>query len=32
MTSFKGRKNKKDDLKSGPSPTPEKSLPGEDKK
>ena len=32
MTSFKGRKNKKDELKSGPSPTPEKSLPGEDKK
>lgn len=32
MTSFKGRKNKKDDLKSGPSPTPEKLLPGEDKK
>ena len=32
MTSFKGRKNKKDDLKSGPSPTPEKSLPSEDKK
>ena len=32
MTSFKGRKDKKDDLKSGPSPIPEESLSGEDKK
>ena len=32
MTSFKGRKDKKNDVKSGPSPLPDKSLPSEDKK
>ena len=32
MTSFGGRKDKKDDVKSGPSPLPEKSLSNEDKK
>jgi hypothetical protein len=32
MTSFKGRKDKKEDLKSGPSPLPEKSLSSKDKK
>ena len=31
MTSFKGRKDKKDDLKSGPSPLPEQSLPSQNK-
>lgn len=32
MTSLRGRKDKIDDVKSGPSPLPEKSLPSEDKK
>ena len=32
MTSFKGRKDNKDDLKNGPSPIPQESLSGKDKK
>ena len=32
MTSFKGRKDNKDDLKNGPSPIPQESLSSEDKK
>ena len=32
MTSFKGRKDKKDDVKTGPSPLPEQSLPSQNKK
>jgi hypothetical protein len=32
MTSFKGRKDNKDDLKNGPSPIPQESLSSKDKK